>query len=221
MNQDQYFQSKGGDAYFDRNVVRQTQPRELPGLSKELINLLRKDTSIGSLCVVGGSGGVESAYFQENLPGWEIINLDISSKAIESGTRNFPNLKHINMSISSPLILDQLADLDCIVLAGVMCWVDRNKLARTIYNIDESLRCGGLLAIFDFFPSHPRTVPYKYDPGIFTYKQNYALSFKSLGIYREISTKISMNSDIEYPFEDRLVGYSILRKFQLNEDDGA
>ena len=75
---------------------------------------------------------------------------------------------------------------DLAVISGVFCWVDRSLLSQAIANIDSLVKPSGHIIINDFYTPFSRANDYHYEDGIFTYKQDYSLPFKSLNIYTEI-----------------------------------
>lgn len=210
--QEDYFSSSGGDLYFKRNLSHQNRPRELPGMSEEVIRWAKSYSKSGSLAVMGGAGGGEAAHLKNELNNWKVLNIDISKEAIKHGKKKFPDVEHIVASIASKDLVKLTGYQDCIVLSSILCWVDRQELSRVILNIDEIMKSKGILAIFDFFPTTPRKGRFEYQDNIYTFKQNYAQIFKSLGVYQEISSKTMLNGDLGYSLEDQLIGYCILQK---------
>jgi ubiquinone/menaquinone biosynthesis C-methylase UbiE len=209
--QESYFAVTGGDAYFQRNLEKQATPKELPGLSAEVISWAQKQRP-GRIAVFGGSSGPEAAYLKKYLQDWEITNIDISQEAISSGIKKYPHLNHLTASITAKDLVNTVGPQDCIVLSSILCWIDRKLMTRALLNIDEILKPNGVLAIWDFFPSERRVIALKYAENIFTFKQNYALLFEALGSYKMFSNQIFSYEDLTYPLEDRLCGYALLEK---------
>jgi SAM-dependent methyltransferase len=211
-NQSDYFDSSGGDEYFIRNQHRQSEAWELPGLSGEIIEWAQLQPVPGKICVVGGASGPEAGFLKSALMSWQVTNVDISQEAIRKGPDLFPEVIHICEGLDSESISESISEQDCILLAGIMCWIDRDSLARAIYNVAKMLKSGGLLAIYDFFPSNPKVNNFSHREGIFTYKQDYAKLFESAGPFRVIRYSVKLNSDINYDVEDRLHGFALLTK---------
>lgn len=152
---------------------------------------------------------------KEQLPDWEVFNVDISPEAIAFGRRVFPQVEHHCLSISSiePRLISAIGDMDVIFVVGVLLWVDRAGLSRAIANVDESLRDGGLLLISDFLPSTRRKNPIKHSPDHFTYKQDYSEPFLSLGTYQTValSTRIAEQPTV-VDAQERRAAVHLLRK---------
>lgn len=211
--QEEYFSSVGGDRYFERNINRQHLPFEVPGLSEKIRMWAAGRSETGSLCVFGGASGVEAAYFSSVLENWKVVNVDISHAAIENGRKVFPELTHLVASLTEKNLVAKTGEFDCVVLAGILCWVDRSLLSRAIVNIDELVKPGGCLGIYDFMPPFPRKNALVHAENVYTFKQDYSKLFEELGVFRVISKSFSPNLDHSYPFEDQLVGFSLLEKF--------
>jgi hypothetical protein len=94
--------------------------------------------------------------------------------------------------------------------------VDRRLLARAVANLDAALADGGLLAIADFDAPFLRANPYHHQPGLHTYKQDYASIFSSLGtyhsLYRRSETLEGHTSSDSADAYDRQWVVAILRK---------
>jgi hypothetical protein len=88
--------------------------------------------------------------------------------------------------------------VDIAVVASVFHWVDRGVLSRAVSNVDTAIKDGGWLVIADFDSPFLRANPYKHFAGAYTYKQDYAQIFNSLGIYHTI-----------YHFSENLVEHSV------------
>lgn len=214
--EEQYFAMRGGDDYFHRNLAGQDIPQS-SHYSLELLIATAADKlqPNGHAAVLGGSGGRLAAGVQDRLPGWKVSNVDISPEAIRFGRQTFPQLEHHCLSISSanPRLLDILGQLDIIFVNAVLHWIQRSNLSRAIANIDESLRDGGLLLIWDFVPPTRRKNLIKHAPGNFTYKQDYSQSFLSLGTYETLASRthfLEHPSDID--IQERRVASNLLRK---------
>jgi SAM-dependent methyltransferase len=215
-SQEEYFSRAGGDAYFDRNLALQSAPdRNHPAL-RLLGNPLPEDLSgTGRGAVLGGAGGREAAALQEIVPGWRITNLDISEKAIEFGKRTFPNLEHHCLSITStrPPLSEVIGPQDLTMVVSVLHWVDRSMLSSSIANIDRVVVDGGLLLITDFLPSARRKNPIRGSQGFYTFKQDYAAIFLSLGTYEIERMQVRTSREpADLDREERRVVDVLLRK---------
>jgi SAM-dependent methyltransferase len=209
MSQDQAFIDGEGDAWFLRNPISTTEA----GLDDPVLAALDRVelSSAGKMLDVGGAAGRIAAGFLRQHPGWEAVVLDPSSAAIEAGQKAFPGVTFRRGSIASTV---PEHEYDVVIVSGVLCWVDRSRLARAIANIDTGLRDGGLLFVADFHPEAPRANPYSHRPGLFTYKQDYSACFTSLGTYRMLGqyhTAHDTPADVTDPFDVRYAVW-VLRK---------
>jgi SAM-dependent methyltransferase len=138
----------------------------------------------GTMLDVGGASGRIAAGFLRDHPRWFVRVVEPSAEAIAAGRNLFPGVSFDQGSIANPLPAPpDGSHYDVVVISGVLCWVERALLSRAIANTDTALSDGGLLVIADFDPPAPRANPYHHAPGVFTYKQDYAQSYLSLGIY--------------------------------------
>jgi SAM-dependent methyltransferase len=138
----------------------------------------------GMMLDVGGAAGRVAAGLRR-YPGWKARVVEPSSEAIKAGQEAFPDVEFRRGTISQPLLGATPEDTtsDIVVVSGVLSWVERKYLSRAIANTDAALADGGLLVIVDFDSAYPRANPYKYRPGLFTFKQDYPACYMALGIY--------------------------------------
>ena len=215
-SQEEYFSSRGGDEYFRRNLAGQEVARlDHPALELLMGTAGSELPARGRAAVLGGAGGREAAGLKERLPDWEVVNVDISPKAIEFGRHVFPQVGHHCLSISSvePRLMEELGEMNVIFVVAVLHWIERSSLSRTVANIDESVRDGGLLLISDFLPPTRRKNPIRHAPEFFTHKQDYSEPFLSLGIYETVavSTRVAKEpADIDA--QERRAASHLLRK---------
>ena len=214
--QEQYFATLGGDEYFRRNLAGQEVAlTDHPALEFLMATSGSEFPAKGRAAVLGGAGGREAAGLKERLPDWKISNVDISPEAIAFGRQTFPHLEHHCLSISSvaPRLSEVLGEMDVIIVVGVLLWVDRTGLSRAIANIDESLRDGGLLVIWDFLPPTRRMNPIRHAPNHFTYKQDYGEPFLSLGTYETVALSTrTAEQPAEIDAQERRLATHLLRK---------
>lgn len=193
--QEQYFATVGGNEYFRRNFAGQevAQPHHQ---ALELLMTVagRELPSQGHAVVLGGAGGREASGLKQRLPDWKVANVDISPEAIEFGKLRFQDIDHHCLSISAASfrLAETLGETDLVFVVGVLPWIGRSKLSRTIANIDDILRDGGLLLISDFLPPTRRKNPIRHAPEHFTYKQDYSEPFLALGIYETVTVLTSV-----------------------------
>jgi SAM-dependent methyltransferase len=77
---------------------------------------------------------------------------------------------------------------DLIIVNFVLHWTDRANLLRSVAEVDRLLVDGGFLIIGDFHPSNFVKVRYHHLAAerVFTYKQDYAATFLSSGLYHGV-----------------------------------
>jgi SAM-dependent methyltransferase len=187
ISQESVFVEKEADAWFLRNKssVAEAAPQNNMVLSA------LKDVPIeseGALIDIGGAAGKVSAGFLRDHPGWKCRIVELSKAAIEEGAHWFPALEFSQGSVGQKEGFPW-NDHDVAIVAGVLCCVDRRSLAQAIANIDATLKDGGYLVVSDFDTPYLRKNPYKYVPGVHTFKQDYASAFTALGTYHTIQRR--------------------------------
>lgn len=191
VDQTAMFQEGEGDAWFRRNLDALSSPRaDDPALSlaKEVIG--GPGARIGSVCEFGCANGWRLAALSDSLaPDARIAGFDVSAEAIRDGQHKWPHLD-LRVGVADEPPFDGRFDL--VIVNFVLHWIDRDRLARTIVAIDESIGDGGFLILSDFLPSTPCKTRYHHlpDSEVYTYKQDYRTIFEALGSYREIQSRI-------------------------------
>jgi hypothetical protein len=195
INQEAIFLNQEADAWFRRNAPSTLQPASY---DDPILKALRqvKLPEQGILLDVGGAWGRIAEAFRREHPTWQCCVVEPSSAAISAGTQAFPEIKFYQGSIAQKEGLP-CAPVDVAIVSGVFCWVDRNLLSYAISNVDIAIRDGGWLVIADFDSPFLRANPYKHFAGAYSYKQDYAQIFNSLGIYHTV-----------YRFSENLVEHS-------------
>jgi SAM-dependent methyltransferase len=182
MSQERAFLDGEADAWMRRNSASLSAASPDDPILAALGELTLNER--GALLDVGGASGRIAAGFLRDHPEWSVRVVEPSGEAIAAGRKLFEGVMFDQGSITNPLPApSDGTHYDVVVISGVLCWVERALLSRAIANSDAALSDGGLLVIADFDPPAPRANPYHHAPGIFTYKQDYAQSFLSLGIY--------------------------------------
>lgn len=213
MQQGKYFEERGADDFFFRNIDSQRAPRDIEGLVDEVVFHFQGQRNVhGNLAVLGGSAGAVSSGFFRRFPNWTVTNVDLSAAALEFGRKQFPELNHLMADISDPVLPELIEPQDCLVFPTVLCWIDRDRLAGVLHNVRSILKPRGILAVEDFFPNEPRVVPIKHEPGAFTYKMDYSDFFVSAGGFRLKKKDVRAVDDENYELEDRLIGYALLQR---------
>ncbi len=127
--------------------------------------------------------GCANGYQIAHLKGaWGV---DPSSLAVFEGRKENPHLSLV-VGASHALPFGD-AKFDTVLVSFVLHWVDRQRLLKTLSEIDRVLKVGGHIYLNDFYPDQPIKNPYHHrtDVEIFTYKQRYPTLFLDCG-YVEI-----------------------------------
>jgi SAM-dependent methyltransferase len=194
-NQERIFVEKEADEWFCRNSSSLITPAPKNHRIMKSIEHVQLPER-GILLDVGGATGRLSARFLMEYPGWVCRVVEPSAKAIAAGKEVFPEIQFYQASITQPGGMPW-ADVDLIIVSGVLCWVDRLLLSRAVANLDGALRDGGLVVISDFDSPSLKANAYKHHAELFTFKQDYAKIFEYLGIYHLVfreSQKIANHS---------------------------
>lgn len=166
--------TKEGDNYFDRNIAHMSSFQgDIFSRTLESHDLKGK-----KVLEIGCSNGFRLARLNA-----ECYGTDISEKAINEGKKSFPQL-HLSVSPSDRIYFNDNT-FDVVIVSFVLHWVLRDKIFKTLSEIDRVLKPGGKLLIQDFFPIAPMVKPYHHQEGLFTYKTFYAKIFKLLGYSEE------------------------------------
>lgn len=213
-SQEEVFVKQEANAWFNRNSSLSLEPvspkhRVIEALSSFVL------PEQGVLLDVGGASGKVAEGFRLIHPGWTCRVVEPSVDAIAAGREAFPDLEFNEGSISQSRGLPW-KDADVIIVSGVFCWVDRERLSCAVSNVDLALKNSGLLVISDFDSPFLRANPYKHYPGLYTYKQDYTEIFRSLGTYHLLARESKnledhTNSDSNDTYDTQWVT-SVLRK---------
>jgi len=202
MDQDRIFSDSEGNRWFQRNKTA----LDVQGHTDwpcYLIDLLGNKAGIRSILELGCSNGYRLHTLRDRLGNdCRCVGVDASQEAVRDGKERYPELELHQGTLSAvPL----QGEFDLVIVNFVLHWVDRKALARSVAEIDRLTRDDGLLILGDFLPDHQQRRRYHHLPedAVYTYKQDYAKIFASLGTYQEI-TKMTYNHD------DKAAGYAIM-----------
>jgi len=180
MNQDQVFSESEADQWFLRNreALKAEWDKDLVLRLLSLYGLQPR-----SAVEVGAANGYRVASIQERLGVEVAVAVEPSVAAVEDGRSRFPQVRFVTGTAAS-IDLDEQFDL--VIVNGVLTWIDRATLFRSLAEVDRLVRDGGFLILGDFFPSNPTKVRYHHRPEdeLFTYKQSYAGAFIASGLYQ-------------------------------------
>ncbi len=183
VNQDDIFAEFEGDRWFERNrpALQGFVPqKDLPLKLIEVYNLKPR-----KVLEVGGANGFRLAAIHTVHSPDKLVVVEPSKEAIDDGQRRYPFIRFVpGLAFAMPL--EETFDL--IIVNFVFHWIGRDKLLRSIAEIDRLLEDKGFLIIGDFFPSNRVKVPYHHlpDQPVYTYKQDYAAPFLASGLYRMV-----------------------------------
>ncbi len=200
MNQDKIFWDKEGDQWFERNrsALANADKIDWPTFLIEKLQM-----QFESVVELGCSNGwrLQKLATKYKLAFENIRGVEASEKAIEDAKVRYPLLK-IERALLSNVPVQEVFDL--VIVNYVLHWVDRASLSKAISEIDRLVRDGGILIIGDFMPDHPEKRKYHHlpDKDVFTFKQNYAEIFKSLGVYREVESLVYDHDKATYELSD-------------------
>lgn len=80
----------------------------------------------------------------------------------------------IERGIASDLRFYEDGEFDLVIYGFCLYLCDREDLFRIVMEGDRVLEDGGHIIIHDFMPLRPHSRPYKHQPGLMSYKMNYA-----------------------------------------------
>ena len=146
--QENAFREQEADAWFERN--RDLCETPISADHRVITALGQLDLKErGALVDLGGGAGALAAGVLNYFPDWTALTIELSKAAILAGRSLFPNVEFQLGSITNPEDMPT-QKFDLTIVSGVLCWVDRSLLARSIANIDGLVADGGLLLICDF-----------------------------------------------------------------------
>jgi SAM-dependent methyltransferase len=190
MTQDQIFLASEGNQWFQRNKAAIADEHGFDWQCY-LIDLLPEKHKINRVLELGCADGYRLNRLSKFLPQAEFFGLDASLEAIQSGQQRYPQLV-LKQGLLTAVPFEQAFDL--VIVEGVLCWCDRSTLAQAIAEIDRVTANGGILALGDFSPDFPQRGRYHHlpDAQVYTYKQDYAKIFETLGTYQQL-VRINFN----------------------------
>jgi len=102
---------------------------------------------------------------------------------------------------------------DVVIFSMVLQWLPRNKLIKTISEVDRVLRTGGVVFIQDFLPNRSVTSQSRHDDEIYIFKDDYAKFFTSFPWFKEVYREVSLIND----GEDQQRNISIIKKYNISD----
>lgn len=185
--QQNVFEHSEGDQWFLRNFSHLTERKnDKFDWPIHLVKKIKEHELITSVLEIGCSNGWRLEELLKIVSrDARIEGIDISGKAIEDGKKRFPQINLQQAAISK---IPHQGTFDLVIVNFVLHWVDRQLLATSLAEIDRVVADGGYLIIGDFLPNYSQRRRYHHytDQEIYTYKQDYAQCFRSLGMYHEL-----------------------------------
>jgi ubiquinone/menaquinone biosynthesis C-methylase UbiE len=198
------------DAYFARNPFdANASRRDLWNL--RLSQLVRSGDRV---LEIGCSDGRRVATIGE-LSGvdCELVGVDPSTEAIESGRTRFPS---VDLRVGTADATGVDGEVRLLLFGFCLYLCDRSSLFAITVEADRLLADGGVLAVIDFDPPAPLRRQYRHLDGIWSYKMDYAGLFLASPAYTLIEkhrrgSEGPVSGWIDEPPGDR-VALTILRK---------
>ena len=212
MNQDNIFLNYEGDNWFKRNV------NSIVKISKHdfILDMIRLYKIVPkNVLEIGASNGFRLNELNM-LYGSKCTAVEPSELAIKDGKKRYPHIE-FHRALASELPFDDSQKFDLVIINFVLHWVAREKLFKSIYEIDRVTVDTGFLMVGDFWPDSPNKVNYHHikDQQIYTYKQDYVKIFTCTGLYHIVGFMTGNHETKEYdPFVDsnNRISVSLLRK---------
>lgn len=189
-DQTEAFCAGEGDNWFARNQAALAPSLAGDHVAAMVARLQEQGASLSTVCEVGCANGWRLAALADTYASiTRIAGCDVSSEAIADGRRRWPD---IELEVAAVEDAGLSGPFDLVMVSFVLHWVARKRLARSIAAIDALVADGGAVIVADFLPDRPcaRSYHHREDIAIYTYKQDYAACFASLGFYREVARDI-------------------------------
>jgi ubiquinone/menaquinone biosynthesis C-methylase UbiE len=215
-SQKEIFSEKEADAWFERNhralanfdpetdaIILQLRPHLAPNLSVAEVG-----------CALAGRTDA-----LDKMTGGRGYGVDPSAQALAEAARLHPELSLRHATADALPRDDHSIDILIYVFCLYLC--DRTDFFCIAAEGDRVLKNGGLLAILDFNPPFPYRNPYSHQPGVFSFKMDYARLRSWNPAYVEIFKEIFDHHARAMPCEstfapDECVSVSILKKLPAN-----
>jgi SAM-dependent methyltransferase len=192
MVQDDIFLNSEGDAWFNRNA-KQLGKNLKDDIPLTLIDFLNLKPN--KVLEIGASNGYRLAEISHKFGNSSFVAIEPSQEAITDGKKQFPFIE-FRRGLMGDLPLKEGEAFDLVIVYFVFHWISRDKLLRSVSEVDRAIVDGGYLILGDFLPDTPTKVKYHHlpDQEVFTYKQNYANIFLSSGLYTLV-TQLTFDHD--------------------------
>jgi ubiquinone/menaquinone biosynthesis C-methylase UbiE len=193
-----------GDAYYERN----RGPAEHVGVA--LISALQAVQARPTrILEIGASDGRVLQSVKDALS-CEAYGVEPSAEAVKTGNARGGGIC-LSVGTADKLEFED-GFFDLVVFGFCLYLCDPEDHFRIAAEANRVLRDGGLLVIFDFYGSVPYKNEYKYKPGVFSYKMDYAGMFTWHPGYRLLSRKYIEHAASLTLSRDEAVVLDILHK---------
>ncbi|MDH5716654.1 MAG: class I SAM-dependent methyltransferase [Spirochaetia bacterium] len=185
--QDKIFFNSEGDGWYQRNKdnlgIREKSDWVLYTFDQLNLNKRKKYHIVELGCSNGYRLNTINNLYQGN--NWLFSGLDASKQAIINGQKKYSRIQFYR-GLLSEIPITKKADI--VIINFVLHWIDRRNLTKCISEIDRILLDEGYIILGDFLPDYNYKRKYHHLPNeiVYTYKQNYANIFTSLGFYKTI-----------------------------------
>lgn len=182
MLQDNVFMQSEGDRWFERNRNALYEFDAAADWPLKLVDMYNLQPE--SALEIGAANGFRLAALHTRS-GARVVAVEPSAQAILEGKASFPTVTFVRGTAHSVPLQERF---DLVIVNFVFHWVDRSYLLRSLAEVDRLVNDGGYLIIGDFHPSNQVRVPYHHlvEELLYTYKQNYAATFLSSGLYHPV-----------------------------------
>lgn len=167
---DIFFEGEG-DKWFDRNAsISAPSQKDDPVI--EFIE--KQELHPTSILEIGCANGhrLEALRTRFNAA---CTGVDVSEKAINEGSRLFPELD-LKVAKAGDTQLDSEA-YDLVIFGFCLYLCDRHDLFKIAYEADRLLRSDGYIVIYDFHTPTPYKNQYAHLEGLFSYKMDHSKLF--------------------------------------------
>jgi ubiquinone/menaquinone biosynthesis C-methylase UbiE len=208
MNQKDVFLSSEGNAWFQRNNIKNIEADDVDIVLKAIkfIELSCPSRILEIGCADGKRLNLLKQIFSET----EYYGLDPSEDAIRTGNEKF----RFNLQVGTADTLPFEENFFDLILFGFSLYLcDRKDLFKIAYEADRCLSNNGYLVIKDFQPPFAYKNAYVHYEGVSSYKMDYSRMFTWNPSYTEICRILSSHSGyIQRDIPDERIGVTILHK---------
>lgn len=189
--QKQIMRDSEADNWYSRNVdaLLNQQIEQDPVLNA----IVQQQIKPRKVLEIGCSFGKRLAALKQYSE-CEVYGIDLSEQAIADGMQRYPGLNLQLASADSLPFADNSFDLVVIGFCLYLC--DRSDLFKIAAEVDRVLDNQGYVVIIDFLPASPHRREYAHQPGMFSFKMDYATMFSWHPAYIHMNRNIITHGDL-------------------------